>query len=51
MEISIAGSGDAIVSPRDSLEVSIAGSGDVEMLTKPGDLETSIMGSGRVTGP
>ncbi len=51
MEIAIAGSGDAIVSPLGSLEVSIAGSGDIEMLTNPADLDTSIMGSGRVTAP
>jgi hypothetical protein len=51
MEIAIAGSGDVIASPRDSLEVSIAGSGDVDLLTNPADIETSIMGSGRITGP
>jgi len=51
MEIAIAGSGDAIVSPLDSLEVSIAGSGDVELLTNPADVDTSIMGSGRISGP
>ena len=51
MEIAIAGSGDAIVSPLRSLEVSIAGSGDIEMLTNPADLDTSIMGSVRVSWP
>ena len=51
MEIAIAGSGDVIASPRDRLEVSIAGSGDVDLLTNPADIETSIMGSGRITGP
>ncbi len=50
-KVSIAGSGDAIVEPEDRLEVSFAGSGDVRLMTEPGDVSSSIFGSGRITGP
>jgi hypothetical protein len=47
-EVTILGSGDAVVSPRNRAEVDIAGSGDVTLTTRPAMLDTDIRGSGRV---
>jgi hypothetical protein len=47
-QVSIAGSGNATVFPRERLEASLVGSGDVRVLTNPDDIESTIIGSGRV---
>jgi hypothetical protein len=47
-EVNIAGSGDATVSPSRSVEVNIAGSGDVTLTTNPPEIESHILGSGRI---
>lgn len=50
-EVNIAGSGDATLSPSGSAEVHIAGAGDVTFTRRPQNLETHIVGSGRITQP
>jgi len=47
-EVSIAGSGRATVSPTRRIEANIAGSGDVVLTTSPPDVETNVIGSGRI---
>jgi hypothetical protein len=46
--ITIAGSGEATIAPRESAKITIMGSGTVRLLTRPGRLERSIMGSGEI---
>lgn len=46
--VKIAGSGNADIAPRDEAEIHIAGSGDVNLHTTPRNVETHIMGSGRI---
>ena len=46
--ITIAGSGEATIAPRESAKITIMGSGTVRLLTKPGRIERSIMGSGEI---
>lgn len=46
--VKIAGSGNADIAPRDEAEIHIAGSGDVNLHTSPRNVETHIMGSGRI---
>jgi hypothetical protein len=48
VSVRIMGSGDATVAPSEELEVHIMGSGDVRVVTKPGRIERSIMGSGHI---
>lgn len=47
-KVEIFGSGNADIAPRDEVEVHIAGSGDVNLHTTPRNVETHIMGSGRI---
>lgn len=47
-EISIAGAGDAVLSPTDSIEVNIAGAGDVTLTTRPPKVEQHIAGAGSI---
>jgi hypothetical protein len=47
-KVSIAGHGDADIAPRQEADVSIVGSGDVNLHTRPGRMETHILGSGRI---
>jgi hypothetical protein len=47
-EVNIAGSGDSVVSPKESAEIHIAGSGDVTLTTRPARLEQHVAGSGRI---
>jgi hypothetical protein len=46
--VKIAGSGNADIAPRGEVEVHIAGSGDVNLHTAPRNVETHIVGSGRI---
>ena len=46
--VEIFGSGNADIAPRDEAEIHIAGSGDVNLHTTPRNVETHIMGSGRI---
>ena len=46
---SIAGSGTVDAAPKEAAEISIAGSGEVRLSSRPADMSTSILGSGRVT--
>lgn len=48
VRVKIAGSGNADIAPRDEVEVHIAGSGDVNLHTTPRNVETHIVGSGRI---
>jgi hypothetical protein len=48
LELNVAGSGDAEAAPAASAEVNIVGSGNLRLLTRPKNLETTIIGSGRV---
>lgn len=47
-EISIAGAGEAELSPEERAEVTIAGAGLIRFLRQPAQLETHIAGSGRI---
>jgi hypothetical protein len=47
-EVTVSGSGDAVVNATDALEVTISGSGSVEYLGNP-SLSTSISGSGNIS--
>jgi len=49
LKASIAGSGEVHAAPKSSADISITGSGEVRLLSRPADLSTSILGSGRVT--
>jgi|GEM_PF-4307020 len=49
LKASIAGSGEVHAAPETSADISITGSGEVRLLSRPEDLSTSILGSGRVT--
>lgn len=46
--VHIAGSGDTDIAPSDEADIHIAGSGDVNLHSRPGKLETHIIGSGRI---
>ena len=48
VSVMVMGSGSATVAPSERLSVNIMGSGDVHLATRPGRMERSIMGSGRV---
>jgi hypothetical protein len=48
LKVTIAGSGDATIAPTEEVKITIMGSGSVRLLTKPGKIERTIMGSGRV---
>lgn len=47
-QVNVAGSGKAVIAPRDKAEVNIAGSGDVVLTTDPPQVETNIVGSGKI---
>lgn len=49
LKASIAGSGTVDAGPKSAADINIAGSGEVRLLSRPEDLSTSILGSGRVT--
>ena len=49
LKASIAGSGTVDAKPKTAADINIAGSGEVRLLSRPEDLSTSILGSGRVT--
>ncbi len=51
LNVSVAGSGDTEAAPQDTAKVSIMGSGDVKLRTRPAQLDSKIMGSGRVVQP
>lgn len=44
----IAGSGEATLAPGEELKATLMGSGKVHLLTRPGKIERTIMGSGRI---
>ena len=46
--VDISGDGDATISPTEWARLEVSGMGDVRLLTRPGDLETDISGSGKV---
>jgi hypothetical protein len=46
----IAGSGNARVAPEDDADIAIVGSGDVHLLTRPKNLSSRVVGSGRIIG-
>jgi len=48
VSVTVMGSGSATVAPSKKLSANIMGSGDVHLTTRPGRIERSIMGSGRV---
>jgi hypothetical protein len=48
LNVTIAGSGNATIAPTEDVKITIMGSGSVRLLTKPGKIERTIMGSGRV---
>jgi Putative auto-transporter adhesin, head GIN domain len=46
--ITIAGSGNVVVAPKDEANVTITGSGEVRMQTRPTHMHSVVMGSGRI---
>lgn len=48
LRVQISGSGNAEAAPQNKADIVIMGSGDVRLLSKPPQLSTSIMGSGRI---
>lgn len=46
--VEIAGSGQATLAPTEQADIAISGSGDVDLTTRPGRVNQSITGSGRV---
>ncbi|TWT09658.1 GIN domain-containing protein [Reyranella sp. CPCC 100927] len=46
--VTIHGSGDAAIAPRDEADIRIAGSGSITLHGEPGKLQTHISGSGKV---
>jgi len=46
--VQIAGSGQAKLAPSEQADIAISGSGDVDLTTRPGRINQSITGSGRV---
>jgi Putative auto-transporter adhesin, head GIN domain len=47
-KVTIAGSGNVAVAPKDEASVTITGSGEVRMQTRPAHMHSVIMGSGRI---
>jgi len=46
--INIAGSGEAELAPKDTATINIAGSGEIRFLIQPRNVQTHIVGSGRI---
>lgn len=49
--VAIMGSGEATIAPRDEAKITIMGSGDVHLLTRPGRIQRTVVGSGRIIEP
>jgi hypothetical protein len=47
-KVMVMGSGSVTVAPSEELKANIMGSGDVHLVTRPANIQRSIMGSGRV---
>lgn len=50
-EVEISGAGEATIAPTERARLAISGMGEIELLTRPGQLETDISGAGRIRQP
>jgi hypothetical protein len=48
VNVTVSGSGNATIAPRDEAHITILGSGDVYLATRPRRIERTILGSGRI---